>query len=103
MSLRLGPGSAAFCIAGPFLPAAGELKTTPTPHSVQKLSEIGLSRTCSGRAAGRSRDDRAGQAKKKPDLAVFRNVAWMRDLGLWDRSPALTIPSIVCIPGAGTK
>jgi len=44
MSLRLGRGSCCFVhlTLVPFIPAAGELKTKPTQHSVQKLREIGI-------------------------------------------------------------
>lgn len=44
MSLRMGRGNAAFVhlTLVPFLAGAGELKTKPTQHSVQKLREIGI-------------------------------------------------------------
>ncbi|HEX7155796.1 MAG TPA: CTP synthase, partial [Burkholderiaceae bacterium] len=45
MSLRMGHGHACFVhlTLVPYVPAAGELKTKPTQHSVQKLREIGIS------------------------------------------------------------
>ncbi len=45
MSLRLGRGSCCFVhlTLVPFIASAGELKTKPTQHSVQKLREIGIS------------------------------------------------------------
>jgi len=45
MSLRLGRRSCCFVhlTLVPFIPSAGELKTKPTQHSVQKLREIGIS------------------------------------------------------------
>ena len=44
MSLRLGVGNSCFVhlTLVPFIPSAGELKTKPTQHSVQKLREIGI-------------------------------------------------------------
>lgn len=44
MSLRMGRGNTAFIhlTLVPFLAGAGELKTKPTQHSVQKLREIGI-------------------------------------------------------------
>lgn len=45
LSLRQGRGSSCFIhlTLVPFIPSAGELKTKPTQHSVQKLREIGVS------------------------------------------------------------
>ncbi|MBI5722228.1 MAG: CTP synthase [Burkholderiales bacterium] len=44
MSLKLGPSNFAFVHLTyvPFIAAAGELKTKPTQHTVQKLREIGI-------------------------------------------------------------
>ncbi len=44
MSLRMGRNNAAFIhlTLVPFIASAGELKTKPTQHSVQKLREIGI-------------------------------------------------------------
>jgi CTP synthase len=44
MSLKLGPANFAFVHLTyvPFIAAAGELKTKPTQHTVQKLREIGI-------------------------------------------------------------
>jgi CTP synthase len=44
MSLKLGPSNAAFVHLTyvPYIAAAGELKTKPTQHTVQKLREIGI-------------------------------------------------------------
>jgi CTP synthase len=44
LSLRLGPNQAAFVHLTyvPWIAAAGELKTKPTQHTVQKLREIGI-------------------------------------------------------------
>ncbi|MFZ4649119.1 MAG: CTP synthase [Rubrivivax sp.] len=44
MSLKLGPGHCAFVHLTyvPWIAAAGELKTKPTQHTVQKLREIGI-------------------------------------------------------------
>ena len=44
MSLKLGPANSAFVHLTyvPYIAAAGELKTKPTQHTVQKLREIGI-------------------------------------------------------------
>jgi CTP synthase len=44
MSLKLGPNNSAFVHLTyvPWIAAAGELKTKPTQHTVQKLREIGI-------------------------------------------------------------
>jgi CTP synthase len=44
MSLKLGPNNAAFVHLTyvPWIAAAGELKTKPTQHTVQKMREIGI-------------------------------------------------------------
>src|SRR5213079_1171351 len=44
MSLRMGPNSCAFVHLTyvPWIAAAGELKTKPTQHTVQKMREIGI-------------------------------------------------------------
>jgi CTP synthase len=44
MSLKMGPANSAFVHLTylPYLAAAGELKTKPTQHTVQKLREIGI-------------------------------------------------------------
>jgi CTP synthase len=44
MSLKLGPNNTAFVHLTyvPWIAAAGELKTKPTQHTVQKLREIGI-------------------------------------------------------------
>jgi CTP synthase len=44
MSLKLGPNNAAFVHLTyvPWIATAGELKTKPTQHTVQKLREIGI-------------------------------------------------------------
>ncbi|MDO4770083.1 MAG: CTP synthase, partial [Brachymonas sp.] len=44
LSLKLGPNNSAFVHLSylPWIPTAGELKTKPTQHTVQKLREIGI-------------------------------------------------------------
>src|SRR6478736_6321558 len=44
MALKLGPNNSAFVHLTyvPFIQAAGELKTKPTQHTVQKMREIGI-------------------------------------------------------------
>src|SRR6195952_4151134 len=71
LSLRAGRKSAAFVhlTLVPFIASAGELKTKPTQHSVQKLREIGISPNiliC--------RCDRPIDAGLKKKIALFSNV-----------------------------
>ncbi len=44
LALKLGPNNSAFVHLTylPYIAAAGELKTKPTQHTVQKLREIGI-------------------------------------------------------------
>src|SRR6195952_290140 len=71
LSLRAGRKSSAFVhlTLVPYLASAGELKTKPTQHSVQKLREIGISPNiliC--------RCDRPIDAGLKKKIALFSNV-----------------------------
>ena len=71
MSLKLGPSNSAFVHLTyvPYIAAAGELKTKPTQHSVQKLREIGIQPdilVC--------RCDRPLEAGLKKKIALFSNV-----------------------------
>ena len=68
----------------PYIAAAGELKTKPTQHSVQKLREIGIQPDvliC--------RCDRPLEAKLKKKIALFSNVAGRRRVHLAGRADDL--------------
>jgi CTP synthase len=71
MSLRMGRNSAAFIhlTLVPFIASAGELKTKPTQHSVQKLREIGIiphALLC--------RADRPIPDEERAKISLFSNV-----------------------------
>jgi CTP synthase len=92
MSLRLGPGSACFVhlTLVPFIPAAGELKTKPTQHSVQKLREIGISPDvllC--------RADRPIPEDERAKISLFSNVALDAVISVWDVDSIYKIPSML--------
>jgi CTP synthase len=92
MSLRLGPGSACYVhlTLVPFIPAAGELKTKPTQHSVQKLREIGISPDvllC--------RADRPIPEDERAKISLFSNVALDAVISAWDVDSIYKIPSML--------
>src|SRR5512137_630994 len=71
MSLKMGPTNAAFVhlTLVPWIPAAGELKTKPTQHSVQKLREIGIMPD-----ALLCRADRPIPDDERAKISLFANV-----------------------------
>jgi CTP synthase len=92
MSLRLGTGSACFVhlTLVPFIPAAGELKTKPTQHSVQKLREIGISPDvllC--------RADRPIPDDERAKISLFSNVVLDAVISVWDADSIYKIPSML--------
>jgi len=92
MSLRMGTGSACFVhlTLVPFIPAAGELKTKPTQHSVQKLREIGISPDvllC--------RADRPIPDEERSKISLFSNVVLDAVISVWDADSIYRIPSML--------
>jgi CTP synthase len=92
MSLRMGPASACFVhlTLVPFIPAAGELKTKPTQHSVQKLREIGISADvllC--------RADRPIPDDERAKISLFSNVVLDAVISVWDADSIYKIPSML--------
>ncbi len=92
MSLRLGTASACFVhlTLVPFIPAAGELKTKPTQHSVQKLREIGISADvllC--------RADRPIPEDERAKISLFSNVALDAVISVWDVDSIYKIPTML--------
>src|SRR5205085_10154462 len=71
MSLRMGPNSCAFVHLTyvPYIAAAGELKTKPTQHTVQKMREIGIQPD-----ALLCRADRAIPEEERQKISRFTNV-----------------------------
>ena len=74
LSLKMGPNHSAFVHLTylPWIAAAGELKTKPTQHTVQKLREIGIQAD-----ALLCRADRAIPQEEREKISLFTNVpAW---------------------------
>ncbi len=92
LSLRAGRNSAAFVhlTLVPFLASAGELKTKPTQHSVQKLREIGIfpdALLC--RADRRIPDD------ERAKISLFSNVPEDAVISVWDADTIYKIPQML--------
>ncbi|NLC36539.1 MAG: CTP synthase, partial [Alcaligenaceae bacterium] len=91
MSLRLGRNNAAFVhlTLVPYIGSAGELKTKPTQHSVQKLREIGIYPN-----ALLCRADRRIPDDERAKISLFSNVPLDAVISVWDAET-----SIYEIPG----
>ncbi|MEP6608460.1 MAG: CTP synthase [Burkholderiaceae bacterium] len=92
MKLRLGPSSACYVhlTLVPFIPSAGELKTKPTQHSVQKMREIGISPDvllC--------RADRPIPEDERAKISLFTNVPIDAVISAWDVSSIYKIPTML--------
>jgi CTP synthase len=92
MSLRLPPYSCAFVhlTLVPYLISAGELKTKPTQHSVQKLREIGIMPTvllC--------RADRPIPEDERAKISLFSNVREESVISVWDVDTIYKIPQML--------
>lgn len=89
MSLRMGPNNSAFVHLTyvPWIAAAGELKTKPTQHTVQKLREIGIQAD-----ALLCRADRAIPEDERAKISLFTNVAEWGVISMWD------VPTIYKVP-----
>lgn len=92
MSLRLGRNNAAFVhlTLVPFIPSAGELKTKPTQHSVQKLREIGLYPN-----ALLCRADRPIPDDERAKISLFSNVPLDAVISVWDADSIYKIPAML--------
>jgi CTP synthase len=92
MSLRLGRGSCCFVhlTLVPFIASAGELKTKPTQHSVQKLREIGISPDvllC--------RADRPIPEDERAKISLFSNVPMNAVISVWDADSIYKVPTML--------
>ncbi len=97
MSLRLGRGSCCYVhlTLVPFIATAGELKTKPTQHSVQKLREIGISPDvllC--------RADRPIPEEERAKISLFSNVPLNAVISVWDVDSIYKVPSMLHRQGA---
>jgi CTP synthase len=92
LSLRLGPGHSAFVHLTylPYIKAAGELKTKPTQHTVQKLREIGIQPDvllC--------RADRAIPQEEVDKISLFTNVQPWGVISMWDVDTIYKVPRML--------
>jgi CTP synthase (EC 6.3.4.2) len=92
MSLRMKRGDCAFVhlTLVPYIPAAGELKTKPTQHSVQKLREIGISPD-----ALLCRADRPIPDDERAKISMFSNVREDAVISVWDVDTIYKIPQML--------
>lgn len=92
MSLRLGRNSACFVhlTLVPFIASAGELKTKPTQHSVQKLREIGIYPD-----ALLCRADRPIPDDERAKISMFSNVHMEAVISVWDADTIYKIPAML--------
>ncbi len=96
MSLKMGPGSCAFLhlTLVPWIPAAGELKTKPTQHSVQKLREIGIMPD-----ALLCRADRPIPDEERAKISLFANVHEFGVISVWDVDNIYKVPRMLHAQG----
>ncbi|VVD95253.1 CTP synthetase [Pandoraea cepalis] len=92
MNLRLGRNSVAFVhlTLVPYIATAGELKTKPTQHSVQKLREIGISPDvllC--------RADRQIPEDECAKISLFANIPQDAVISVWDVDTIYKIPQML--------
>ncbi|MEY2891284.1 MAG: synthetase, partial [Pseudomonadota bacterium] len=92
LSLRLGPNNTAFVHLTyvPFLAAAGELKTKPTQHTVQKMREIGIQPD-----ALLCRADRRIPDEEREKISLFTNVPEWGVISVWDADTIYKVPRML--------
>jgi CTP synthase len=88
----MGRGAACFVhlTLVPFIASAGELKTKPTQHSVQKLREIGIQADlllC--------RADRRIPEDERAKISLFSNVPLGSVISVWDADSIYKIPRML--------
>ena len=92
MSLRMGPNQCAFVHLTyvPWIATAGELKTKPTQHTVQKLREIGIQPDvllC--------RADREIPIEERDKISLFTNVPLHGVISMWDVDTIYKVPRLL--------
>ncbi len=92
MSLKMGPNNSAFVHLTyvPWIAAAGELKTKPTQHTVQKLREIGIQPD-----ALLCRADRAVPDEEREKISLFTNVPEWGVISMWDVDTIYKVPRML--------
>ncbi len=92
MSLKMGPTNSAFVHLTyvPWIATAGELKTKPTQHTVQKMREIGIQPDvllC--------RADRAIPDEEREKISLFTNVQPHGVISMWDVDTIYKVPRML--------
>ncbi len=92
MGLKSGPNNSAYVHLTyvPFISAAGELKTKPTQHTVQKMREIGIQPDvllC--------RADRAIPDDEREKISLFTNVQPHGVISMWDVDTIYKVPRLL--------
>jgi CTP synthase len=92
MGLRLSRNQVAYVhlTLVPYIAAAGELKTKPTQHSVQKLREIGIFPT-----ALICRADRRIPDDERAKISLFANVREEAVISMWDVDSIYKVPQML--------
>ncbi|ASM78128.1 CTP synthetase [Vitreoscilla filiformis] len=92
IALKAGPTNAAFVHLTyvPWIAAAGELKTKPTQHTVQKLREIGIQPD-----ALLCRADREVPAEEREKISLFTNVHSHGVISMWDVDTIYKVPRML--------
>ncbi len=92
MSLRAGPSNAAFVHLTyvPWIGVAGELKTKPTQHTVQKMREIGIQPD-----ALLCRADREVPSEEREKISLFTNVPLHGVISMWDVDTIYKVPRML--------
>jgi CTP synthase len=92
LSLKLGPTNTAFVHLTyvPWIAAAGELKTKPTQHTVQKLREIGIQAD-----ALLCRADRRIPDEERDKISLFTNVPIQGVISVWDADTIYKVPRML--------
>ena len=92
LSLKLGPTNTAFVHLTyvPWIAAAGELKTKPTQHTVQKLREIGIQAD-----ALLCRADRRIPDDERDKISLFTNVPLHGVISMWDVDTIYKVPRML--------
>ena len=92
LSLRAGPNMAAFVHLTylPWIATAGELKTKPTQHTVQKLREIGIQPD-----ALLCRADRLIPEEERGKISLFTNVAEWGVISMPDVDTIYKVPRLL--------
>ena len=92
LSLKMGPNQTAFVHLTyvPWIAAAGELKTKPTQHTVQKLREIGIQPD-----ALLCRADRRIPDDEREKISLFTNVRELGVISMWDVDTIYKVPRML--------